>query len=328
MARKPASAARVIDDDDDDQSEIPLTGLEIFDDASFAGLTSYFYREAGPNEPEGANHGYCHKAYGQIDPETIARELGGGLYRVLVKDGARMHDRYRVKIAGAPKVYAPAAAVDATPAGGEIAELKALVHSLIAANKAPAPPATDPLVPMLLQAVLNRQPALDPATMFNSLAGAFNAGRDAAAGKPEGDDSMAAIVREIATGLSTFAASARGAAPAAVPGNAVPGNAAGARQSDLMEAQRAITTAVVRAFNNGRTPEETADAVETMLADEHAAQLRMLPDSSVLSQLRAGMAPMPPAEWTRFEHFVIDVLRALREPATDDDDASPTGTAG
>lgn len=330
-ARKTA----VVATDDDDEVEAVITGLELFDDDSFSGLTSYFYREQLESEPEGPQHGYCWKTYGSIDPEVAARELGGGRYRVLVKSGREIVQRHRIKIAGAPRQYRPPAPVttptENPPASWAIAldELRTELRALRALP--PAPSASDRLGELatmfgMFKSMLPTAQPFNPSDALKPVMESFQQGFDLAR-KVEGGDGGGPmeIISKIVDGVTTLAqvragqmggarptVTRSGAAPPAPTPGAPPSSPSGAAVVED-DPYGPLLDLLLRSYQNGRSAEDAADSAEILLTDAEAVAIRGLPDAAVLAYVFSKVQPGDDATRAAVEAYVLAFLARLRE---------------
>jgi len=316
MARR----APPLDPNDEPAALAPeqVTGLELFDDESFADLVSYFYRLAGDGQREGPEHGYCYKAYGVLDPDTVKTAIGGGLYRVIVKSGQSITKRLLVRIAGWPRKLepqpadgpangaAPAAADGMGALRDEVRELRA---ALVSRNN--TGDSLKETIALLSSAGI-LQPRPDPGALFGQLSQVYASGLEAGR-KGEPDDSAAAVIREAVNGITAIMASrvtspAPAAAPAAATAAPTPARAAAADTAAM------LTTAIVRAWRLAREPDEAADTIETLVSESDLVRVRGIPDAVAVSQVTAAAGALEPGEAEALSGYVIGVLTELRSP--------------
>jgi hypothetical protein len=321
-------------DDDDDDPEFPidqeLTGLEIFDDEAFSRLTSYFYREPMPGEPEGQQHGYCLKLFGQIDPDQVKEKLGGGRYRVLMKEGQKMVRTARVKIAGPPVIDRPAPpppppAATLEPAHVDrVDRLERLFERFLERAAAPAAPAASRLEE--LQQLASVAASLRPPDtlgampqLFGLVEKSFEAGR-----RVSGDgDSAGGLLKEVISGIMSVVEARREAAPARPVGGAPQGAPAprpAPSSANVVEDPTPDDPSALflRPLGRGASPGDAAQAIETLLDDAELARLLDLPEPVVVDLVgkRVPNADAPTRE--RVAAFVRATLAELRNPPADE----------
>lgn len=319
MARKPA--VNPPPNDDNGAEPEPITGLELFDDAGFADLTSYFYRVAGDGEREGPQHGYCYRALGILDPENVRRELGGGLYRVLVRRGRDMVARHLVRIAGAPRIAAAAPPDEPSPARDGVGELRAELRELRAAlsNGGGARGGVGELRDLLsvLTAAGVFQPRPEPGALFGQLSDVFAKGIEAGR-SGDGESGAAGVIRAAVEGITSIMQANPHAAAAVAPG--APPAAASAERVAAQETATVLIGTLLRGFHLGTDTEAIADAIESLVSAGDLARVRAMPDALAVNQVRAAARGLDVTTLARLDQYVIDVLRELRAPAETPED--------
>jgi len=285
---------------DDDERE--PNGLEIFDDAGDE-LTWYFYRLADAGQREDQRHGYVLKIIGRVDPDDLRRELGGGLYRALAREGRQLVKTMRIRIAGAPKDVpastSTAAGAGAAPAPSPVeARLERLEAAITNLARTPQP---SPLE--LVQLLSAMRQTETNAGLVPAMLGMFEKGAAlaAAATGKNGSGETADIIREAVNGVALFMG--RQSNPPAAPAATGPGDAT----DDFVRL-------LMRARASGRTPDEAADGADAVLSDLDLSRLRALPDASVMVVIR-GRSGLAGAELAGLENYTAAFLAALRAPS-------------
>lgn len=338
----------------------PQVEIEGLNEWAFGGdgdlIETWVYRLDDSGQRSGRGDGrpaYFRKLTGDIDPEILRRECGGGDFELKVHVNRKIRKTMKVSVIGprltdeditratrddAPKPTPEPAAVTAPQLDANA--LAATLTASITAALAPvlerlSTPREAPRQEMTFENVLQlaerlRGPSHDPSALVGAQIEMLKRGieiahRGSGEGRSLGDaivESMPHVVETVDKMLAARAAQMHSLAPSA----RAPGAATAANPQTLQNVL--IAGQVAKAIENRVDPADFADVLETMYGDEVITLVTLGP-GVVVGVLRPFASQFPVLGTPQLEQYVAAVMDELkRDPEQSGDAASGDAASG
>lgn len=339
----------------------PQTEIEGLNEWAFGGdgdlIETWVYRLDDSGQRSGRGDGrpaYFRKLTGDIDPEILRRECGGGDFELKVHVNRKIRKTVKVSVIGprltdedisratrvddVPKPVAEpvataapqldANALAATLTASITAAFSPLLERLAAPREAPRQEMTFENVLQLAERL--RGPSHDPSALVGAQIemlkrGIEIANRGSGEGRSLGDaivESMPHVVETVDKMLAARATQMHSGAPA----TRAPGAAPAANPQTLQNVL--IAGQVAKAIENHVDPADFADVLETMYGEETRTLVTLGP-GVVVGVLRPFAAQFPVLGTPQLEQYVAAVMDELkRDPEQPGDAESGDATSG